>query len=340
MYSERRRDRKNKENKRKKTQQNILAVFILLAIVLGGFVGYYGSKLSSFLDTIGESNEIVEPETTLESLENLEDNKPFAVLLLGTDIEENGVARSDTIIVVTVNPAEESMKMLSIPRDTRVTLTNGRIEKINATYATGGAASTMNMVEAMLDIPIKYYATIDFRGLVKLVDAVGGIEVNSDLEFTEENYVDYEYPIYIKKGFQTLNGAEALGYARMRKKDPRGDFGRQDRQKEVIVGVLNKLNSYKTVTIFTNILDSIEDYLKTNLSSREMLIIGANYFNVLKDIEQLSLEGFDDEEYFPHYGLDVYIWEPYQESLNKISQELKIHLELEEQTNQKQGFID
>src|SRR5699024_3672169 len=122
--------------------------------------------------------------------------------------------------------------------------------------------------------------------------------------------------------------------------DPRGDFGRQDRQKEVIVGVLNKLNSYKTVTIFTNILDSIEDYLKTNLSSREMLIIGANYFNVLKDIEQLSLEGFDDEEYFPHYGLDVYIWEPYQESLNKISQELKIHLELEEQTNQKQGFID
>lgn len=310
--------------------QNVVASFILVAILLGGVTGYYGSKLFSFLDAISVEETTASEDDTLETLQNLEDAEPFAALILGTDVEEEGQARSDTIIVVTVNPEEESMKMVSIPRDTLVTLPNGLHEKINAAYATGGAILSMSMIEEMLDIPIKFYATMDFRGLVELVDAVGGITVDSELEFSEDNYVDRKNPIEIQEGIQQLDGAQALGYARMRKQDPRGDFGRQDRQKEVIVEVLNELVSLNTIANLSGVLNSVSPYLRTNVLTNQMLTIAGNYSGVINDVEQLSLTGVASDMYFPHYGLNVYVWEPYEESLWEVSTELRGHLGLEE----------
>lgn len=326
-------ERNNEEirKRRKRIFENTLGILILLAILLGGVTGYYGSKVVSFLDGISETNKNEDDELVSEELlKQLVDSKPFAALILGTDVEEDGLSRSDTIIVVTVNPEEGSMKMVSIPRDTLITLPDGTIEKINAAYSTGGGDLSKRMIGDMFDIPIQFYATMDFRGLVELVDAVGGITIDSELEFTEDNYVDYSNPIVIKKGKQILDGAEALGYARMRKKDPRGDFGRQDRQKEVIVEILNQLVSLNTVTNLSNILNSIQPYLKTNASSNQMLAMAGNYTGVLNDIEQLTLEGVAGEAYFPHYGFNVYVWEPYQESLWEVSHELRVHLDLEE----------
>lgn len=325
-------EEKKLKSRRKRIVENIVAFFILGAIFIGGVTGYYGSKIFSFMDTITVEETVASKDDSLETLKNLEEAEPFAALILGTDVVEEGQARSDTIIVVTVNPEEESMKMLSVPRDTLVTLPNGLLEKINAAYATGGAVLSMTMIEEMLNIPIDFYATMDFRGLVELVDAVGGITVDSELEFTEDNYMDRQNPIYIQEGMQKLDGAEALGYARMRKQDPRGDFGRQDRQKEVIVEVLNELVSLNTITNLTDILNSVSPYLRTNVLTNQMLTIAANYPGVINDIEQLSMEGVASETYFPHYGLNVYVWEPYQESLWEVSNELRGHLGLEENT--------
>ena len=315
---------KKKINKRQ-ILEIILSVFILISIVIGGVTGYYGSKVVSFLDGISSDDTVETPEA-IEITKQVREAKPFAALILGVDIEDGGVSRSDTIIVATVNPRTESMKMVSVPRDTLVTLPNGTIEKMNAAYATGGAKRAREMVGDFLDIDIDFHAILDFRGLIELVDAVGGITVNSDLAFTESNYDDPSNPIRIEKGIQELNGAEALGYARMRKKDPRGDFGRQDRQKEVIAEVLKKLVSFDSVTNFPRILSSVQPYLTTNARSKDILSIAANYTTTLKNIEQLTITGSDGSKYFPHYGLDVYVWEPFASSLDEVQQELQEHL--------------
>lgn len=335
-------DEENKIKRRwKRIGENIIALLIIAAIFLGAFIGYQGSQIFTFLDeiSVGETNqnEVEANNDSLETLVRLEDAEPFAALILGTDVEEDGQPRSDTIIVITVNPEQDSIKMLSIPRDTLITLPNGSIEKMNAAYSFGGAALSMSTIGELLDIPIRFYATMEFRGLVKLVDAVGGITVNSDLEFRQQNAMDNSKPVFIKKGNQKLNGDEALGYARMRKQDPRGDFGRQDRQKEVVVGILNELVSFNTITNLKNILDAISPYLRTNLLTRQMLTIAANYSSAINDIEHLQLEGVAGEAYFPHYGLNVYVWEPFQESLWEVSYTLREHLELEDnsiQTNE------
>lgn len=321
------------QNKKKKRLKIALGIFLLLALLFGGAAGYYGSKVLSFLEGISES-ETKQPEEDQKETERvskqLDDSEPFAALILGTDIEEEGEARSDTIIVVTVNPQEESMKLVSIPRDMLVYLPSPHdtMEKINAAYTAGGPRLTRVMISELFDIPIDFYATMDFRGLVELVDAVGGITVDSEFAFTESNFIDRNKPIQIEEGVQTLNGAEALGYARMRKQDIRGDFGRQDRQKEVVVGTLNELASFDSVANLANILDAVQPYLSTNASSQQMLAMASNYTDVLNHIETLTLEGIEGSEYFPHYGLTVWVWEPYEESVQEISEELKEHLDL------------
>lgn len=319
----------HKKIKRKRILETIFSIVILLAIFAGGATGYYGSKLVSFLDGISSDTADPTDPDTLQVTKRIEDLEPFSALILGTDVEDGGTSRSDTIIVATVNPKEESLKMVSLPRDTVVTLPNGVTEKMNAIYAVGGPILTREMIGEYLDIPIEFYATMDFKGLVELVDAVDGITVDSDLAFTVSNFVNPSNRIEIKEGVQTLDGAGALGYARMRKEDPRGDFGRQDRQQEVIIEVLNELVSFNSITNITNILSSIQPYLQTNATSGQMLGIAGNYSSALNDVEQLQLEGLARNEYFPHYGLEVYVWEPYAESLAEVQHELRTHLELE-----------
>lgn len=320
----------HKKLKRKRIFETILSILILLAIVLGGLTGYYGSKVVSFLDSISSDTEMVDEEEMIQMTQQLEDLEPFSAIILGTDVVDQGAARSDTIIVVTVNPKEESMKMVSIPRDTLTTLPNGVTEKINAAFAIGGPLLAREMIGNFLNIPIQFFATMDFRGLVELVDAVGGVTVDSELAFSESNYMDPGHPIQIKEGIQDLDGAQALGYARMRKKDPRGDFGRQDRQREVIIEVLDELVSFRTITNLTNVLNAVEPYLNTNATSKQMLAIAGNYSGATANIEQLEMEGADRREYVPQYGHELFVWEPFEESMAEVQHELRVHLELEE----------
>lgn len=311
---------KNQKYSRRKKLETILSFVLLLFVFLGIITGYYGSKVATFLDTISDDTSVDNPQT-LENTKQLQSLEPFSVLILGTDVEEDGVARSDTIIVTTVNPKLNSMKMVSIPRDTFVTLPNGNFGKINAAFATGGPLLSKEMISDYLDIPIDFYASLEFDGLVGLVDAVGGIPVNAEFAFTEgiESF---------DEGYQVLDGNGALAYARMRKQDPRGDFGRQDRQKEIIISILNELNSARSIPKLAGILDSISPYLKTNANANQMIEIALNYYPALDSITQLTLEGEADSIYFPSYDQDLYIWRADEEALVETSNELKRHLNI------------
>ncbi|EMF0618185.1 LCP family protein, partial [Enterococcus hirae] len=200
--------------------------------------------------TIQESYQKV-GQTTKFYKNDIVSKKPFSVLLLGIDSGDFGRAdkgRSDTIVVMTVNPQKKTTTLMSIPRDTYTEIIGkGENDKLNHAYAYGGASMTIASVQNLLDIPINYYAEINLKGLQELVDIVGGVDVNNTFTF---DYKGTRFPI----GRQHLDGKKALEYSRMRYDDPKGDYGRQKRQQQVIIGILDKLKSIRTLTNYKNIL--------------------------------------------------------------------------------------
>jgi polyisoprenyl-teichoic acid--peptidoglycan teichoic acid transferase len=213
-----------------------------------------------------------------------EKSEPFTALMLGVDEREGDKGRSDTIIVLTVNPEKSSVKMLSIPRDTYTEIKGrGAQDKINHAYAFGGVEMAMDTVENFLDIPIDYYLKVNMEGFQDIVNAVGGITVNNDMEFTEGSF-------HFPQGSIDLDGREALAYVRMRKQDPQGDFGRQKRQRQVIQGVINKGASLGSLTKFDNIFDALGHNVKTNISFSEMVDIQSHYRNAASNIDQMKIE--------------------------------------------------
>lgn len=156
--------------------------------------------------------------------------KPVSYLLLGTDTGALGrteKGRTDTIMVMTVNPNTKTTTMTSLQRDTKITI-DGVTEKLNAAYALGDAKQTMTTVEQLLDIKLDGYLLVNMKGLEQLVDAVGGVTVKSPLTFSYEGYS------FTENQDVTMNGTETLAFSRMRYDDPRGDYGRQIRQQLVI----------------------------------------------------------------------------------------------------------
>lgn len=303
-----------------------IVLFLFLFLIIG--VGYYSYSIMQFVNEVSvTSHDSKGPSEDGDYL--IDEKRPFSILLLGMDMEQDLSSRTDTIIVATINPDSEDVKLVSIPRDTLVETDFGFTEKINAMYTYGGIELMITEVEKLLDIPIAHYATIDFQGLANLVDAVSGIKVYSDLEFKESNSLDSKNPIEIKEGWQNLNGEEALGYARMRKKDPRGDYGRQERQQQVIEGLIEELVDINLFTNFNTILNAVRPYLRTNLSGNQMFKLAFNYRDSISYVESYQIQGVGDTEYFPHYDLNVYVLKPDPESLEEVSTQLKDHLNVQ-----------
>ncbi len=143
-------------------------------------------------------------------------------------------------------------------------------DKLNHAYAFGGIEMAMASVENLLDIPIDYVVQVNMESFKDIVDAVGGITVNNTLDFNVDKYV---FP----KGEISLDGEEALAFVRMRYEDPRGDFGRQDRQKQVIQAVLREGASFSSLVNYKNIFGAIGNNVRTNMTFDEMVDVQANY---------------------------------------------------------------
>jgi polyisoprenyl-teichoic acid--peptidoglycan teichoic acid transferase len=285
--------RLNKQHIKKKRFWLRIAGVIALSIMIGAGIYLY-TIYSSVSKAVETMHEPIDRKTTdqrkniahAESDEvNDEEWKPFSVLMLGVDARPGDKGRSDTMIVMTVNPEQNSTKMVSIPRDTRTQIVGkGFDDKINHAYAFGGAQMSIETVEQFLDIPIDYFVQVNMEGFEDIVNAVGGVLVDNTLTFSQGGY-DFQ------EGEIELNGNEALAYVRMRKEDPNGDFGRQQRQRQVIQGVINKGRSLSSITKLDEILDTLSKNVKTNLTLREMADIQKHYKNASKDIQQLQLKG-------------------------------------------------
>lgn len=301
--------RADKKKKKRKWLRIVGIVFLLFLILAGAYLFSVYRSLTAAVDTMHEPIEREQREITFEKSE------PFTALMLGVDEREGDKGRSDTVIVLTVNPQKNSVKMLSIPRDTYTEIIGrGTQDKINHAYAFGGVEMAMDTVENFLDIPIDYYLKVNMEGFQDIVDAVGGITVTNDLEFTEGSF-------HFAKGPIELDGREALAYVRMRKQDPQGDFGRQKRQRQVIQGVLNKGASLGSLTKFDNIFKALGQNVKTNMTFDEMVDIQSNYRSAAGNIEQVKMEATGN--YLGGVSYQMVSAEEQQRVQNELKEHLK-----------------
>ena len=231
--------------------------WVIAAVILIGIVGIViiASIYSEMKSTAKEmySPRKADISTIRQQPVNIATKKePFSALILGVDEREGDVGRSDTMIVLTVNPTLQTTQILSIPRDTYTEMIGrGFKDKINHAHAFGGTEMSIRTVENLLAIPIDYVAKINMESFVDIIEIVGGITVDNALEF---HYEGDHFPI----GKLVLDGEKALKYVRMRYEDPSGDFGRQNRQKQVIQGVMKESLSLHTLWNYPSIFKVLE----------------------------------------------------------------------------------
>lgn len=286
----------------------------------------------------------VETESTGKNI-----TEPFTILLMGIDstdevLSKNAVANGDTLIVVTFNPKTLNATMLSIPRDSYVPIAcwSSKAENKITHAAAYGNDCMMNTIENYLGINIDYYAKINFKGLVKLVNAVDGVEINVEQTLCTDDS-SRGGQVCINPGLQTLDGEQALVYARNRKALVNGDFGRNQHQQEIVMALANKVKTISSVGKFMEILDTVSNSLDTNLTTQQML----SFYNIAKDIvkrslssneadiiniQQLYLAGNSQMIYDERMRMVLYNYIPNENSRKDIVQAMKENLELAEHT--------
>lgn len=215
-------------------------------------------------------------------------SQPISILLMGVDQRPNDPGRSDTLIVLTLNPQSKEMQMVSIPRDTKIQLPGYGTQKINAAYAFGGPKLAMQTVKKYLNIPLDYYVRINMQGLSQLVDAVGGVTVDNNISWHDEGF--YKKGYFYHKGTLHLNGPQALGYVRMRHLDPRGDFGRNQRQRKVIRAIVHNASGFSSFSHYQDILDAISNNVITDMTFADMKSIVVNYRDCKKNIKSYEVK--------------------------------------------------
>ncbi|WP_160722731.1 LCP family glycopolymer transferase [Bacillus sp. USDA818B3_A] len=315
-----------KQGKRRKVKW-LRVTLLFLVILLAGGATYAYSVFHNVAKAVNKMTSPLSREVSAKRETQVEFNNsdPISILLVGVDEREGDSGRTDSMIVATINPKTKSTKLLSIPRDTRTLLINPdnpnkkRYDKINAAYAYGGIEESIATVENFLNIPIDYYIKVNMESFKGIVDAVGGIDVNNKYAFELDG-------VSLDVGKYHLNGTEALMYARMRHQDPLGDFGRQQRQREVISKIVAKGKSFSTLTKYDDILEALEDNIKTNLTLDDMIGIQSTYKPAAEKMDSLQVDG--------EGKIVDGIWYYYvdDETRQELSNQLREHLGLTQQT--------
>lgn len=304
---------KSKKNKKWPWVLGIIGI-ILIPVVVYGLMVY--TNLTKTAKDMHEPIDRVVSEKREEPLV-FKKQDPFSLLVLGVDEREGDKGRSDTIIVMSVNPELKSTKLVSIPRDTYTDIVGKNVkDKINHAYAFGGIEMAMDTVENLLDIPIDYVVQVNMDSFKEIVDAVGGIELNNALDFKVRDYIFPKGPI-------ALNGEEALSFVRMRYEDPRGDFGRQDRQKQVIQAVLREGASVSSLLNYKSIFSALGNNIRTNMSFDEMIEVQKNYRDAAKTVDQIIISDGEGKKIN-----NIWYYMMNDAELDKVKSELKVHLEL------------
>ncbi|MEN3185379.1 MAG: LCP family protein [Atribacterota bacterium] len=225
----------------------------------------------------------------------------FCSLVVGQD----GIkpARSDTVMLLFINTRIGEALLFSIPRDARLSIPGVGQDKVNHAYARGGVALLKKAVEEALGLEIPYFVEINYDGFEKVIDALGGVEIEVEKPL---RYVDKAQDLYINipAGKQVLNGRKALQYVRFRH-DPLGDIGRIKRQQTFIQALLTKVNDPSVLMNVSTIVEELKKSVNTNLSSEDIVQL-AIWFRGLEE-KRLITETMPGK---PIYANGISFWEP------------------------------
>lgn len=296
--------------------------FLVFAVILGSGAYYYLGKLNNnnenFDVIVKENPELKPPDAKDENIVN--------VLFMGIDD-----ARSDFMLLARYNKENDKIAMISIPRDTRVNISNYGLDKINhATAKKEGIPLAMDTVGNLLNLPIHYYVELTFKGMENIVDIIGGVRINvpKDMNYTAP---DQDLYIDIKKGEQILNGENAVKFVRYRSGYADRDLGRIRAQQDFIKAFIKQITSPKIIPKAFNILQAMSKCVKTNMDEKEI----AYYAIKLKDLnmDNIKMHTLPGEpDYIDKISYFIYDEERLKEMNIEIEQELGIQKSAGEST--------
>lgn len=279
------------KRERRRRQMIIYGIAIILSILLGIGTAYYtyNKKIGVFRST--KDTNPVEPTGSAQAVEQ----EPINVLLLGIDERPSDPGRTDTMILASINPAKKQVALISLPRDTRVRIPGRRgYDRLNAAHAYGGPELAMAAVSEFLGIPVDYYVRINFDGFEKLIDILGGVEIDVEQRMKYDDYAGNLH-IDLYPGRQVLNGADALAYVRFRSDglgdialiDPaKGEYGgRIIRQQKFINALIQKAAQPATIGKLPSLIAQLQDCITTNLPVSKMLSLAFS----LRDLDSESV---------------------------------------------------
>ncbi len=231
----------------------------------------------------------LEPRRTAEQKELLQDK--ITVLILGSDSaeSENSGSRTDTIMLACLDLKEKKVHLMSIPRDSRVSIP-GRKNKtrINAAFGYGGADLTKQTVEGILGIPVDYYMFTTFEGFAKVVDIIGGVEIDVEKRM---KYHTYNSDIDLEPGLQVLDGKNALDYVRFRH-DALADLNRVKRQQKFLLALANEMKKPENWAKLPQILAQMDDIIQTDFSKGQIVKIGTTFLGIrAEDVTMETIPG-------------------------------------------------
>lgn len=305
----------------RKEQSMFVKVLVIMIVVFLGtlFTIFLFADNREFLESrFGEDSFISRLFGNLSqnniNKEKAEFNLPFGprkqnILLLGVDSNGDEAAdlwegtRTDTIVLINVDPKSKKLNAISIPRDSKVYLPKNRgVQKINAAHAIGGVHMTIKTIEDTLGVRIDRYVMVHDEAVRKIVEALGGVDIYVEKNM---NYNDYSGNLHINltKGQHHLTPDEAIGYLRFRH-DAMGDIGRTQRQQWFLRGLMKEVQKPQTITKLPQIISVMKDYVKTDMSLYEMSQYAALAKHLsVDDIEIAILPGAPNKHGYTSYWI-------------------------------------
>lgn len=275
---------RNYAHQKKRRPNYWLRRLTALLLVLSPFLFWYGYRHLPGLFTLKAEG----------SAPRVEENDPVYVLLMGVDERKEDAGRSDTVILVRLGREPERVDLVSIPRDTRITL-DGERAKLNSAYSTGGAEQVVDVVSELLDVPAPYYMKVNLQAFEQVVDHLGGVELTVDRNYHyEDPYQDLV--INIRAGHQVMDGETALKFVRLRYDGvANDDISRIKRQQQFMKAVAAKFADPSSWARIPSLISTMKDHMATNLPEDDQLPLAKALFGARESMKMITLPGVPDD---------------------------------------------
>lgn len=288
--------------KGKKITVWILAIVLVVILGAVGGVYFYGNHIFNKIEKVEIDKDNIGITEEVEEKLSQYSNSIINIALFGVDAVEGGAGRSDSIMIATIDTVNKKLKLTSIMRDSYVAIDGHGNDKINHAYAFGGPQLAIKTLNENFDLNIEDFASVNFETLPKIIDKVGGIEL--DIDADELKYINgyisnlnningTSEPSIESTGLQHVSGTQALAFCRIRYTSG-GDYKRTERHREVLTKILEKIETLPA-TSYPSLLSEILPMVNTSLDYSEILELGTEVLK-LGD-SKMELERFPLDDY-------------------------------------------